>query len=144
MRDALGGTVTISIIVIFIVFSLGYMAFNVNYTKAFRMKDKIVAMYEKYNGSCGTDCEQEILEYSQTIGYRPDQLNCPDGSKPINGLYCRSSKQVGNLTDMNARCYYHIITKINVEIPIFKNMLDIRAFNVVGDTKTLEVDGTSC
>ena len=64
MRDALGGTVTISIIVIFIVFSLGYMAFNVNYTKAFRMKDKIVAMYEKYNGSCGTDCEQEILEYT--------------------------------------------------------------------------------
>ena len=45
---------------------------------------------------------------------------------------------------MNARCYYHIITKINVEIPIFKNILDIRAFNVVGDTKTLEVDGTSC
>ena len=146
MRDALGGTVTISIIVIFIVFSLGYMAFNVNYTKAFRMKDKIVALYEKYHGNCGNACEQEILEYSQTIGYRPDQLTCPDGSKPISGLYCRSSKQVTKeLNDLGyVRCYYHIITKINVEIPIFKNMLDLKAFNVVGDTKTLEVEGTSC
>ena len=50
MRDAFGGAVNIYIIVVFIVFALGYMAFNVNYTKAFRMKDKIVALYEKYNG----------------------------------------------------------------------------------------------
>ena len=31
MRDAMGGTVTLVIIVVFIVVALGYMAFNVNY-----------------------------------------------------------------------------------------------------------------
>ena len=46
MRDALGGTVTLVIIVVFIVIALGYMAFNVNYTKAFRMKDKIITLYD--------------------------------------------------------------------------------------------------
>ena len=44
MRDALGGSVTIVIIVVFIVIVLGYLAFNVNYTKAFRMKDKIISV----------------------------------------------------------------------------------------------------
>ena len=52
MRDSLGGAVNVFIIVIFIVFALGYMAYNVNYTKAFRMKNKIVFTYEKYKGKC--------------------------------------------------------------------------------------------
>ena len=45
MRDALGGTVVLVIIVVFIVIVSGYMAFNVNYTKAFRIKNKIVDNY---------------------------------------------------------------------------------------------------
>ena len=55
MRDSLGGAVNIIIIVVFIVIALGYMAFNVNYTKAFRMKNKIISvnkegeyLYKKY------------------------------------------------------------------------------------------------
>jgi hypothetical protein len=42
MRDAMGGSVALVIIVVFIVIALGYMAFNVNYTKAFNMKNKII------------------------------------------------------------------------------------------------------
>lgn len=144
MRDAYGGAVNIYIIVLFILFALGYMAFNVNYTKAFRMKDKIVSVYEKYKGVCGSKCEAEIMEYSDQIGYRPDRLTCPNGTSSVNGLYCKKGTKVGNVTDMKTRCYYHIVTKINVDIPIFKNLLDIQAFNVVGDTKTIQVEGDSC
>ena len=46
MRDSIGGSVVLIIIVVFIVVALGYMAFNVNYTKAFRMKNKVIAVYE--------------------------------------------------------------------------------------------------
>ena len=42
MRDALGGIVNITIIVVFLVIVSGYLAFNVNYTKAFRVKNKII------------------------------------------------------------------------------------------------------
>ena len=56
MRDAMGGTVVLVIIVVFIVVTLGYMAFNVNYTKAFRMKNKIISVYEDYKGDCQSDC----------------------------------------------------------------------------------------
>ena len=42
MRDAFGGIVNISMIVVFLVVVSGYLAFNVTYTKAFRMKNKII------------------------------------------------------------------------------------------------------
>ncbi|MBO4731371.1 MAG: hypothetical protein J5597_01005 [Spirochaetaceae bacterium] len=63
MRDAMGGSVALVIIVVFIVIALGYMAFNVNYTKAFRMKNKIISVYEKYEGKCEENCEKEIKDY---------------------------------------------------------------------------------
>ena len=42
MRDALGGVVNLAMIVVFLVLVCGYLAFNVNYTKAFRVKNYII------------------------------------------------------------------------------------------------------
>ena len=42
MRDAFGGLMNMVIIVVFLVLVSGYLAFNVNYTKAFRVKNKII------------------------------------------------------------------------------------------------------
>ena len=46
MRDGIGSVVMITIIIVFIVAASSYLAFNVNYTKAFRMKNKIISIYE--------------------------------------------------------------------------------------------------
>ena len=45
MRDGLGSAVMIAIIVVFIAIVSGYLAFNVNYMKAFNMKNKICQKY---------------------------------------------------------------------------------------------------
>ena len=50
MRDSLGGIPILAIVTLFIVIALSYVAFNVNYTKAFRMKNKIIEILQKYNG----------------------------------------------------------------------------------------------
>ena len=52
MRDAFGGIVNLSMIVIFLVLVCGYLAFNVNYTKAFRVKNYIITTMEQYEGNC--------------------------------------------------------------------------------------------
>ncbi len=69
MSDSLGGTVIIVLIVLFITIVSGYLAFNVNYTKAFKMKNKIVDTYEKYKGNCdgNSDCNDEIDGYSDFV-----------------------------------------------------------------------------
>ena len=42
MRDAIGGSVNLVIIVVFMLLVSGYLAFNINYTKAFKVKNKII------------------------------------------------------------------------------------------------------
>ena len=146
MRDAMGGTVALVIIVVFIVIALGYMAFNVNYTKAFRMKNKIISVYEDYNGNCLGDCKNAIKNYAKTLGYSSgNDMKCPSDYNNSDNLYCYkeidSSSSIdgdGVIDDAHKKSYYRIITKINIEIPIINNILDLRVFYITGDTKSFE------
>ena len=143
MRDAIGGSTTLVIIVVFIVIALGYLAFNINYTKAFRMKDKIVTLYDDYDGNClnSSKCQQDIKTYAKQIGYSTDTgrsnfMKCPSGYTAANGIYCYKKENVSKINDDKERYYYKIVTKINLEIPIIKNVMDLRFFYIYGDTKT--------
>lgn len=146
MRDSMGGSVVITIIVVFIVVALAYLAFNVNYTKAFRMKNKIISYYEDFNGNCDSACHGKIKEYADAIGYKPDTLNCPGSYNQKEGLYCVKEVLVSGggtvdpsrPNDQGKRTYYRIITKINIEIPIISNVFDLSVFNISGDTKVMK------
>jgi hypothetical protein len=142
MRDSLGGVVNIVIIVVFIVIALGYLAFNVNYTKAFRMKNKIISVYEDYNGKCTaySECKSEIKEYASSIGYKPANLTCESGYTKVDSLYCVKEESAvtytsGSQQDKRSGKYYKVVTKININIPIVDNILGIKVFSVSGNTK---------
>lgn len=153
MRDSIGGAVNIVIIVAFIVIVLSYLAFNVNYTKAFRMKNKIIATYEDYDGKCtgvndtsgranpGT-CFGDIITYAEDVGYEPGELNCRDGWSEAGKYYCYKEVKVKKsecsdcVTEGDKKVYYKIATRINIEIPIIQNVFDLQMFWVTGDTKS--------
>ena len=147
MRDGIGSVVMITIIITFIVFASALLAFNVNYTKAFRMKNKIISIYEDYKGECTSECEQKILAYASSIGYQPASLDCNSYSpKPAgNPLYCEQKVMVDTMYDPNnpgavvndkiGTHYYKIVTRINIEIPVFDNLMGQRFLYVNGDTK---------
>lgn len=151
MRDAIGGAVNIVIIVVFIVIVLAYLAFNVNYTKASRMKNKIIATYEDYNGVCNSKCNAVIKEYAKEIGYSVGKgFKCPkklSGEKSwkkdsYGSNYCYRAITVqkvgskgGAISDLGTRKYYDIATRINIEIPIIQNIFDFQLFWVSGNTK---------
>lgn len=149
MRDSLGGTVVLVIIVVFIVLVSGYMAFNVNYTKAFRMKNKIIDSFNKYGDCCltsGSTCDKEINEYAKTIGYNPMSLTCDDGSGA--GIYCwKKYDKVSagaDVIDANEGHYYTITTKVDINIFFVNQALDLRFLNVRGDTKTFNNSNVTC
>lgn len=149
MRDAVGGSVVISIIMVFIVVVSAYLAFNVNYMKAFKMKDKVISVYEAYGRSCdevnGEDkskCFQEITNYAREIGYDVAKLNCEGaGYSSKEDLYCEKKVEVSkndessSIVDMGSSRYYKIMTKIDIRIPIVDYALDIKPFQINGDTK---------
>lgn len=158
MSDSLGGTVIIVLIVLFITIVSGYLAFNVNYTKAFKMKNKIIDTYEKYKGNCDgdNDCNKEIDEYAEEIGYNTDSIKCENkttgdistqGLRGEKGKYCflmfnvdetSDDKDIINDSCKNGKVYFKIITKAETpKIPIFYYFFkDLGYFTVTGNTKS--------
>jgi len=156
MRDAMGGSVVIVIIVFFIVAVSAYLAFNVNYTKAFRMKNKIVSYYEEYKGECNNGCsgsnccKSKIKAYAKEIGYDPADLNCADGYYEVDGLYCAKAVEAssGKLSSSEVYddrggtyYYYKIVTKIDIRVPILDNVFGrLQVFQITGDTKVIKIE----
>ena len=144
MRDSLGGLVSIFIIIVFVVLIMGYLAFNVNYTKAFRMRDKVIDTLNRYDGDCNKDCRDEIDKYAVSIGY-PRVTKCANGTKDQTGYYCyvRLSKDndVGMKTFGDKTFYYEIYTKTSIDIPVVNNLLRLNESlgELKGITKTFVV-----
>ena len=149
MRDAFGGIVNITTIVVFLVIVSGYLAFNVSYTKAFRVKNKIITALEQYEGKCGKydegNCDAAIDEYIQQVGYSPasfDGTGCESlNVDPEKGYYigkCRAdSAKSGSIND-NEKYYYKVETAIDISIPIINNILsNIPDLRLKGNTKLI-------
>lgn len=147
MRDALGGVVNIQFILIFIVLVSGYLAFSVNYTKAFRAKNKIIDVYESYEGNLkNPGAEEKISSYLKKIGYRPatqyvtaanadcDKCDCSSG------LYCIQNVEVDSESALQ-KTYAEVTTFISIDIPIINHILPhVDFFKVKGSTKTVYVN----
>ena len=166
MRDGIGSVVMISVICFFIVAVSAFLAFNVNYTKAFRMKNKIISVYDEYDGLCtGTagdrpsaSCIGEIIDYANSIGYQPIVINCASGYTPkpmgSNPLFCEKEVKAiktydggnnpsgidssGRVGDKIGDHYYTIYTVININIPVFNNLFSEKFLGVYGDTRLFE------
>ena len=148
MRDAIGGVVNITIIVTFLVIVSGYLAFNVNYTKAFRVKNKIITTIEQYEGNCsviGGACDQAITDYMREIGYSTENNFSLEGYDSCRNGYC--IEEVDVTTDDNNmivnendrdKVYYKVVTVIYIDIPIInKIMPHLKVFQVTGTTKLI-------
>ena len=142
MRDAFGGLMNMVIIVVFLVLVSGYLAFNVNYTKAFRVKNKIITTIEQYEGACepgnpSNKCNQGIKDYMKSVGYNASSLQINDYE--CNDSYCikriEAETDAGNV-DLKKKVYYKVTTAIVIDIPIInKIMPQLSIFQVSGTTK---------
>ena len=150
MRDAFGGIANLVIIVVFMTLVSGYLAFNVSYTKAFRVKNKIISLFEQYEGKCGDDgpltdaCDDEIRAYMNGLGYNAPNFNLTGYECPTGFGYCykevivHAHNPLDPTDDMPSKSYYKITTQINIDVPIINKILPgLRIFQVTGDTKTI-------
>lgn len=163
MKDAVGGVLTIQIIVIFLVLINGYLAFNVNYTKAFRVKNEIISIIEKNEGFSGdlttascnpgdrTNAICQIRDYLNNVGYNNEKLsnaaNCGSYTT-MPGGYCLKATHVGinnddELSSQYRGTYYSVITFVNIDIPILNMLFEGgAAFQVRGETRLIYSSGT--
>jgi hypothetical protein len=147
MSDAIGGVVNVALIVFFIVAIASYMAFNVNYEKAFNVKNEIVSLYEEYEGTCNSECKGKIKEYEDKIGYGAMKLTPKNKERCFEQYgYCvrgvkakRNSSSKSYKSDAIVYCYFSIRTNVLIDIPIINNLMNLSIFHVTGQTKTLKI-----
>lgn len=168
MRDAIGGTLTIQIIVIFLIIVNSYLAFSVNYTKAFRVKNQIISIIEKNEGPT-RQAEEEIKEYMDKVSYSASYLNsCSSLSKDDKqgegkewkdvtykvgaktSIYCYAINKQDSTggTDEEvtyAGSYYSVATFVDINIPVLKTFFGEIAtkFAIKGETKMIYSSGNN-
>ena len=152
MSNAFGGLTNIVIIVVFLVLVMGYLAFNVQYSKAFKVKNTVITTLEQYEGKCdrGSRCDEKIQNYINQVGYGTKDIrvsgNCPTGANGstddyhCNNGYCYCKVLLETSTDdiykNITKEYYHVVTHVELNIPIINNVLSgLRFFEVSGDSK---------
>lgn len=156
MRDAFGGIMNIFFIAVFLVIVSGVLAFTVNYSKAFRMKNEIISDIEQFEASksCFDDskkghCKEKIIEYAKSIGYSPktDCTKEKNMDAGVDNLFCY--KCYSNNTNHgeewyngNTTRYCTISTQVDIDIPLVNKILEFPFFKVHGDTRIVQIPVT--
>ena len=146
MKEAYGGIVSLVFIAIFLVIVISILGLVVSYTKAFKMKDRIISVIEEYEGSgcypelsggsSASACRERIKDAARELGYSPANLNCGGSlTKSSDNLYCYS---MDRLTDSN-KAVFKVVTQVDISFPIIDKIMGFRFFQVAGDTQTVEL-----
>lgn len=149
MRESIGGTWLLGFVVLFIVLFSAYLAYSINYTKAFKTKNYIINTIEENEGyttytgsniSAETDdklkssnrTEDKIYYYLRKAGAATttiDSSKCDNTSDYREGGYC-----VRKVWTSNGGAYYKVTTFINIEIPLIWQTFTIP---IRGETKVI-------
>ena len=135
MRDAIGGVFNITFVAIFIVVISGYLAFTISYSKAFKVKNKIISVLEQYQGYSPA-AQDKINIYIKEIGYntvnkQKEGWDCQMG-------YCVKWNDETSSANSFPTGYYSVITYVQIDLPIFNKFLPfLNKFQTTGDTMTI-------
>lgn len=153
MKEAMGGVFTLQAIVFALIIIMCLMAFAVNYSKAFRVKNEIRSIIEKSEGLT-TSAEVQINDVvrkhqyflsdiyekaCKQLGY--DVYSSVDENGGAGVRFCIKCEYANNLGEMNQNpnyrgAYYSIVTFVNIDIPIVNNVIPFTAnfFKISGET----------
>lgn len=151
MRDAIGGLFSLQIILAFILLVNGYLAYSVNYTRAFRVKNGIVNILEQYEGHT-EEAKERIAEYVDNMRYQIPagmlnycQLNGAEDNSSCQCFasqgYCIKMTAVSGTdpeSDEYRGVYYTVVTYVNIDIPVLNRFINLGNFlQVRGETRAI-------
>lgn len=159
MKESIGATWIMIIVMLFITLFSAYLAFSINYSKAFKVKDGIISRIEKYNG-LRSETFKDIDDYLKEIGYtstgRCDMFLSDQRVKfmginideDVNSLAVHSNTDV--VTENNNYCiarvfsydpigqmtasYYNVVVFYSLSLPMINDLFN---FYISGDTSNI-------
>ena len=109
MKEAFGGILNLVLIVTFLLIVMGVLGLTVSYSKAFRMKNKVISRIEQYEGSTSCfspdgKCFEMIKQDAAQLGYSPSiALSCDNN---MENYFCYNVYTVSDETGNQIRKKY--------------------------------------
>lgn len=149
MRESVGSTWLFGIVLAFTLIFSGFLVLALSYSKAYKLKNEVTSMIEKYEGLTKTDTHSNggsikiINQYLQNTGYKT-KGHCENGaygSEDLNSYnlvpaqsgktyyYCISYK-----TDIDCDTIFNVTLFYNFNLPILGGL---NKYNVSGQTTSI-------
>lgn len=143
MRETIGATWVYQLVIVFMLIFVAFLALTMNYTKAFKVKNDVLSIVEKYEGFSKKSISI-INNYLLSNGYKT-MNNCHTGEMGSQDLKSDVLK-----TATSGQMYYYCVSKIPTatEKRASRAKYRIRTFfrfdlPVIGHLYTFEVEGVT-
>lgn len=142
MKEAIANLGVFNLIITFVIILLAFFIGSLSYTKAFKVKNKIVEEIEKDKGYFTDITEPAVEDWLSEIGYRMNtgfnSYQCPlETYNGINGTVVNTSSDYqycvykfdsceGKITDKK-KCsiHYRVVAYMYFDVPIINNLVKI-------------------
>lgn len=132
MKESVGYTVTLNIVIIFLVIIFTFLSAALIYFKSNKVTNIVVNAIEKYEGY-NSESEKEIEKGIASIGYNIRSINCSTTTNS-DGKSCGLVKQGSKgycvyLCEEDEYYYYKVRINMMFNVPILNNVLDIPIYS---------------
>lgn len=142
MKEAIANAGVFNLIIVFVTILLLLFIGSLSYTKAYKVKDRIVREIEKNKGY-DDSVQADLEDWLSDVGYRysGSAFSCPStdnsGGKmvPITSVYdyCIYEHDVSGSSGVTGH-YYSVVSYMYIELPIIR---DVFRVPVRGETNTI-------
>ena len=150
MKEAVGNAGLTNFVIIFIIILLLFFIGSLSYSKAAKVKNRIIAEIEKdqaYDSETQKSIDEWLAKIGYRINYRPADNGCPPASRELEGAgasdvtksnkyrYCVYEVDTCRNNSGDSVCgkYYRVIAYMYFDFPVIGQLIQVP---VRGDTKT--------
>lgn len=146
MRQAIGTTWVMQLVIIFMLIFVAFLALTINYTKAFKVKNELVSLIERNEGiQESNDGSIHLINNYLEYNNYTTRGSCAEGEYGVSNLHDNVITAA-----VPGEKYHYCVQKINTSTPTTprRAKYKIRIFfqfslPVVGDLFTFSVEGTT-
>lgn len=133
MREALGNTFIVNIVLLFIVVFIFLFVGSISYTKAYKIKNKIVNYIED-DGNFGKETQDQIKSSLKQMGYRVvrGKQKCNSRGGTLLTTDSNSYRYCVVEYQNDKGVYYGVTTYMYFDFPLINTLLE---FPIYGETK---------
>lgn len=151
MRDAIGSTYSLALVFASILIISSFMAYVINYNRAFQVKNKLLVAFKAYENDVSKidsnddslhkddTIKAKISTYADKIGYsasvqymRKLQSEYSDYTCEEDGWCWKEYKETGN---GKTKKYVKVVTFVSIDIPVISNVFSsLSLFRVTGSS----------